>query len=352
MAMNGIVCRPIVAILAVVFGATAVHSQGRIAQSGWEGFATPGADGRFKHCVLYNRTVEALNDSPYDMLGLSRDRAGAVGMLVFYRPRTLRRAIGVPVQLKFDQQEPFAVKGDVRSDFHVRVVGPLDPKLLDALRQAKSLTVTTQKRTEKFALADVGAVLDALKSCVKANAPQQGSSNALVEELVDLARGFGADAGDGGKISQRGTLDRPERAEVTQQRPLAGWADAGNLLQAGFADIALAPRPVRADGETVRLIAQPLDEIEDGIAWRQLERCSPGHKEGFAPGVAVRTLGDGNQRQIGDAKLGQRIARRIELTLPAIDQHEVGPERIDIPFFPLPIRERVVRACSQRARTG
>jgi len=169
--MNAIVCRLIAAILAVVFGATAVHSQSRIAQSGWEGFATPGADGRFERCVLYNRTIDALNDSPYDMLGLSRDRAGAVGVLVFYRPRMLQRAIGVPVQLKFDQQKPLALKGDVLSDFHVRVAGPLGPKLLNALRQAKSLTVTTQKRTEKFALADVGAVLDALKSCVQANAP-------------------------------------------------------------------------------------------------------------------------------------------------------------------------------------
>jgi hypothetical protein len=170
MGQNGVVCRLIAVVLAAIFGATEGPAQGRIAQSGWEGFAVLGSDSRFERCVLYNRTIAALNDSPYDMLGLSRDRAGAIGMLVFYRPRALKRAPDVPVQLKFDQDAGVTVRGEVRSDFHVRVAGPLGSKLVDTLRQANTLTVTTQGRTQKFALADVGAVLDALAGCVKANA--------------------------------------------------------------------------------------------------------------------------------------------------------------------------------------
>lgn len=171
MGPNHLVCRLIAAIMAAVLGTATGHAQGRIAESGWEGFAMLGSDAGFERCVLYNRTIAALNDSPYDMLGLSRDRAGAIGMLVFYRPRALKRATSVPVQIRFDKGRTFVVKGNVRSDFHVRVMDPLDPKLVEALRQAKTLAVTIQGRTEKFALAGVGAVLDALAACVKENAP-------------------------------------------------------------------------------------------------------------------------------------------------------------------------------------
>ena len=43
------------------------------------------------------------------------------------------------------------------------------------------------------------------------------------------------------KIGDRGALDRLQRAEVLQQRALAGRADAGDFLQAGLADVLLAP---------------------------------------------------------------------------------------------------------------
>src|SRR5690242_19211002 len=61
-------------------------------------------------------------------------------------------------------------------------------------------------------------------------------SGAVVEEIVDLARRFGADPGDLGEVGRRGALDRLERAEMLQERALAGRADAGDFLQAGLAD--------------------------------------------------------------------------------------------------------------------
>jgi hypothetical protein len=170
MGWNSLFRTLIAAIAAILFGAMAAAAQGRIAEAGWEGFSIAGSDGRFDRCVLYNRTIDALNDSPYDMLGLSQDRAGAVGMLVFYRPSALKRGLDVPVRLKLDQRPVVTTSGDVLSDFHVRVKAPLDAKLTAALRQARTLVVATQGQTERFALADVGAVLDALNACVKANA--------------------------------------------------------------------------------------------------------------------------------------------------------------------------------------
>ena len=67
------------------------------------------------------------------------------------------------------------------------------------------------------------------------------------------------------------------------------------------------PRPVRADGEAVRLVAQPLHEIEHRVARLQHERLAAGHEEGLAAGVAVRPLGDADERQVGDAELGERL---------------------------------------------
>src|SRR5450759_4742986 len=104
---------------------------------------------------------------------------------------------------------------------------------------------------------------------------------------------------------------------MAQQRALAGRPDARNFLQAGLANVLLAPRAMRADGEAVRLIAQPLDEIEQRVAWRQLEWRAAGHEEGLTAGVAVRPLGDGNQRQVGHTQGGERFGRYTELPLPA-----------------------------------
>src|SRR5207237_5244446 len=66
--------------------------------------------------------------------------------------------------------------------------------------------------------------------------------------LRDVQRGRGADA--------------LERAEVAEQRPLALLADAGNLRQHA-AEVALAPQlAVEGDGEAVRLVAQPREQVQ------------------------------------------------------------------------------------------
>src|SRR6267378_201711 len=109
----------------------------------------------------------------------------------------------------------------------------------------------------------------------RAIVPGLGRARALVEEIVDLARGLGADAGNLGEILERGALDGLERPEMVKQRPLASWADAGDFLQPSLADIAPPPDAVRPDRETVRLVAQPLHEIEHGIARLELERLAP-----------------------------------------------------------------------------
>src|SRR5580700_11789854 len=154
--------------------------------------------------------------------------------------------------------------------------------------------------------------------------PSDVLSRTLVKKFVNPPCRFGTDALDLHQVGDRGALDGFERAEVMQQRAFTRRSDAGDLLQAGLAHVARAARPVRADGKTMGFIAQPLDEIEHRVARRQLERVAAREEEGFAPGIAVRPLGDGGQGYLG-AKTGEHFAGGIELPEAAVDQDQVGP---------------------------
>src|SRR6266481_659803 len=148
--------------------------------------------------------------------------------------------------------------------------------------------------------------------------PPKALSRALVEEVVDLARGLGADPGHLGEISERRALDRLERPEMVEQRALAGRADTGDFLKPRLADVAPAPDAVRADREAMRLVAQPLDEIEHRVARLELERLASGQEEGLHPVVAVRAFGHRDERNVDDAERRQRLLRRGQLPAAAV----------------------------------
>ena len=160
-----------------------------------------------------------------------------------------------------------------------------------------------------------------------------------MKERINPPRGFRADTIDLYQIRDRSALDRLERAEVVEQRALARWANAGDLLQAGLAQIARPARAVRTDGEAMRLVAQTLDKIKHGITRRQAKRLAAGHKERFAASVAIRTFGDRDQRNLGTERL-EHLTRGVELTLAAVNQDEIGPWQFSFFFFflfPLPL---------------
>ncbi len=161
-----------VALLALVVALTAgpAAAQNQIAQDGWEGFAMRDSNNNFDRCVLYNRTVEALTASPYQMLGITRDAAGRIGLLVFYDPRALTRG-KTTVRIKLDQRPAATFPGDALSDFHVDVPA-LDPDTVAALRNAKIMDATTGGHTIHFDLSNMGGVLDRLDACVKIYGPK------------------------------------------------------------------------------------------------------------------------------------------------------------------------------------
>jgi hypothetical protein len=156
-------------LIATLVAAQPGQAQNMISQEGWEGFAMRNADNKFDRCVLYNRTIQALTASPYGMLGITRDAAGNIGLLIFYDPRTLTRG-ATTVRVKLDQRSPVSLPGEVLSDFHVNVTS-LDPETISALRDAKTLEATVDGHTIRFDLSDGGAVLDRLDSCVKIYGP-------------------------------------------------------------------------------------------------------------------------------------------------------------------------------------
>ncbi len=160
----------LIAFMVAALAAAPGHAQNLITQDSWEGFALRDTDNKFDHCVLYNRSVQALSVSPYQMLGITRDAAGHIGLLIFYEPRTLTRG-ATTVRLKLDQRPPAAVPGEAVSDFHAQVPA-LDAATLAALRDAKAIEATVDTHTIRFELANVGAVLDKLDVCVKIYGPK------------------------------------------------------------------------------------------------------------------------------------------------------------------------------------
>jgi hypothetical protein len=141
----------------------------------------------------------------------------------------------------------------------------------------------------------------------------------LMEKVVDLARGFRADARNFGEIADRRALDRLQGPEMMQQGPLAAGANARNLLQARFPDVAPPPHAMRPDCKPVRFITQPLHEIEYRIPRLELERLALRHEEGLHAGIPIRPLGNGEKRNIVDAERAQYFSRGAELTPAAVD---------------------------------
>ena len=169
-AFLGLVAAATAGLLGALLGlATPLSAQNRIAAPGWEGFATRDNENHFERCVLYNKSIEALTISPYDMLGITRAANGQVGLMVFFKPSALKRGSNIPVTLRIDQQRIAALPGQALSDFHV-IAGPMGAEAVAALRQASAVEASAEGKTVRFEVADVGAVLDALDECVKANA--------------------------------------------------------------------------------------------------------------------------------------------------------------------------------------
>ena len=147
----------------------------------------------------------------------------------------------------------------------------------------------------------------------------------LMEMIIDRFGHLRADAADRLEIGDAGAAHRLGRAEMLQQGALARGSDAGHLVERRGGDRLLALRPMRADGEAMRLVAKLLDAIEHRIARLQQKWLAAAQMDAFAARVAVRPLGHRRDLDlIRQAKFLEHGIGRGELAGAAVDQHEVG----------------------------
>src|SRR5262249_23564924 len=110
----------------------------------------------------------------------------------------------------------------------------------------------------------------------------------FVEEIVNGLRHRLADAGNRQEVVGAPAGHGLGGAEVREQRALALRADAGDVVERVDTDGLAALGAMGADGEAVRLVAQPLNEIEHRIARLEQQRLvAAGKVEMLAPGIAV-----------------------------------------------------------------
>ena len=77
----------------------------------------------------------------------------------------------------------------------------------------------------------------------------------------------------------------------------------------------------------MRLVAQPLDEIQHRVAWLKFDRLAVRHEQRLAAGIALRTLGDRQQRDLAKSQFLEDFVYRVELAAAAVDDDEIGPLR-------------------------
>ncbi|MPN22619.1 hypothetical protein SDC9_170002 [bioreactor metagenome] len=142
----------------------------------------------------------------------------------------------------------------------------------------------------------------------------------FVQRVVNFSGQFRADAGDlVGNRLRRGPAKRAERTERPEQLPLAGGADARNLVQHRLFDQLVAQFAVETDGEPVRLVAQRLKHAQRRVMAVEHHRFAPSRQvDLFVP------LRQSDDRQRRAADLHQRVHCGGELPLAAVHHHQVG----------------------------
>src|SRR5206468_3357500 len=129
---------------------------------------------------------------------------------------------------------------------------------------------------------------------VRTACPRALGSPGLVKLRVDRARRLRGHARDALELLLRRREHLLDRAEVLQERPPPRRADALELVEERAEASRLAALAVEADGEAVRLVAQPLQELQPRRVAREHDRVGPaGHVDLLDP------LGERDHRDAG-----------------------------------------------------
>ena len=125
--------------------------------------------------------------------------------------------------------------------------------------------------------------------------------------------------GTRGDLVDVGRAQLPERAEVLEQRLAAHLAQPGDVVEEAL-DHRLRPAAaVVGDGEAVRLVAHPLQEVEPLAGARQDDRVLlAGQPDLLEP------LGQAADRDVVDAELVERLLGGRDLRRAAVDDDQAG----------------------------
>src|SRR2546427_2122366 len=164
-----------------------------------------------------------------------------------------------------------------------------------------------------------------------------------MELLVDFFRELATDPLDLRQVLDARAHDALQAAEPREQLLAAFGADPGNALQRRSGAPLGASRPVPGDGEAMRLVANPLDQVQSGVIGRKRQRTLA-DPQLFEPRLPLRALGNAHQQEVGETDLCERFARRAHLSLAAVDEDQIRRDA-------LPAREPRV-AARKRLRQG
>ena len=139
-----------------------------------------------------------------------------------------------------------------------------------------------------------------------------------VEVGEDFFGGFaGNDFGDG---VEAGALDVGYAAEFAKEFAGGGWAHAGDFAQGRFGLAFAAAEAMEGDGEAVSLVADLLDEVEDGIVAVELDGL-------VFLAVEVEDFfffGDAGEGLVDDSEGFEGFSGGVELADAAVDEDEAG----------------------------
>src|SRR5713101_7798624 len=161
-----------------------------------------------------------------------------------------------------------------------------------------------------------------------------------MELLVDFFRELATDPLDLRQVLYARAHDALQAAEPHEQLLAAFGADPRNALQRRSGAPLGASRPVPGDGEAVRFIANPLDQMQPGVVGGKRHHALA-DPQLLEPGLSLRALGDAYERNVGEADLGERFSRRAHLSLAAVDENQVGRDALPAGYPAVAARQRL-----------
>src|SRR5881396_3988694 len=161
-----------------------------------------------------------------------------------------------------------------------------------------------------------------------------------MELLIDFFRELAADPLDLRQVLDARAHHALQPAEPREQLLASFDADSRNAFKRRSGAPFGASRPVPGDGEAVRFVANPLDQVQSGMVGGKRHRALA-DPQLLEPGLPLRALGDAHERNVGESGVRERFSRRAHLSLAAVDENQVGRNTLPAGYPSVAARKRL-----------